>query len=907
MAENNTAATAGTNPSDDTGRHQVNNPNGLLGKWFPSVFGGQPPVAKQPDLSSTAQVTTATNQGAGGGRGSAASYANYNVDEAKNIVNKQVGGTAAKTYSPRPNPLDDYLSYTYGITLHVLTKDDYNKMVASPFNFTPTKTLISSAGRYGSTDFVSTGPRSFKTVGRDPAFKEDFYFENFKMETVVGLNANTRGTNAITMEFTIVEPYGMTLLDRIMDVNNTGLNGKNYLDMPYLLEINFFGSDDSGKLHKIAEHTKWIPIKLLGMKIKASVKGAEYAIQAVPFNHAANLETVQAIKTRMHISGSTIADYFAGTDKNSSDAAVAAFNEDTQRQEKKAVPAQDLTNQADNSGAGELDSQVNGNPGVREPEKATDKTQSQEPIVVNAKSFVAAYNAWFEAEQKKGSIEFADQIAFKFEDEILNSSIVDAKKNSVRRINETDSNTNAKSKDNDAVTANFDSVVHDLDPGTTINDVINNVIPQSKFFLDQTIDAATGKKESQEKAKDGETIKQQAKPFKMWKTVPTITLGKFDNKRNQWSKTITFNVGTYTAYQTRDDRLPKSPPPNPVKRYDYFYTGHNSSVINFDIDFNALYYTAHEVDRGATSAGAGPKQINQEEQNSDKVSKNKDPRKIDQTVNVSQSGNQSTSAGGATSRPEVLNAKSALQSIYTSSAGDMINLQMQIIGDPEFIKQDDLFISPQVIKSSGIPSDPGNPLVPGTTSIDMDSTEVYCWVTFRTPSDFNDTNGRYNLNSENKYAVSEFSGFYRLITVTSEFRGGKFTQTLNMVRQPDQDPVNVSIARPDVKSSGDTARESKNSQEAVEQQQTDNPAVPDKDVNPAVDASTPDQSNPAIEAARGPDGDGNTTPAPTLAQTNSSILSAITARNSDSAPPNTLASVAKSAPTFSVEENLPLP
>lgn len=837
-----TAATAGTNPSDDVSSNtststsavtvttqeqkNINNPTGVINQPAAVVIGG-------PSYS-----------GAGGGMN--AQQAEELNKKNQNVITK-VGGNQEKTFKESPNPLDAFSSYTYGLTLHVLTREDYNTMVGNPGNFKPTKTLISSAGRYQQT--------------RDPAFKDDFYFDNLKFETVIGLSANSRSTNVITLDFTIIEPYGMTLLDRIMDVNNTGLNGKNYLDMPYLLEINFFGADDSGKLQKIVDHTKWIPIKLTGMKIKASVKGAEYAISAVPFNHAANMETVQSIKTRIHVTASTVGDYFSMySDTSTGNSINDAIDEETKRKPKPVVK-QDNTNQGDTSGGSDVVNVAEGNAGitqtVRTPANATTTSANTAPITVNAKSFVAAYNGWFGAEYRKGNLGQPDVIEIRFNEsnakEISGSAIVDAKKNSARRVGETDAKTTAKSTNgNDAAMTDFNSIVHDLEPGTSVNEVINTVLSQSEYFLKQAIDTSSTTKDAKSKNVDNATTQQQAQPVKMWKIIPTIQLLKFDSERNQWAKRITFWINTFMAYQNRDDRLPKSPPPTAVKKYDYFYTGHNSSVIDFSIDFNALYYTAINVDRGATTTGAGASQKPEDTDNSDKPESKTDNHQVAQEVNHPVSGNQADAAGGGGQRSETQNARSALQSLYTSAGGDMINLKMQIIGDPEFIKQDDLYINPGNSSGVGQPSDPSSPYVPGTKSLDMDSGEIYCYVTFRTPKDFNDSTGMYDLNSSNAYSVSEFSGFYRILTVTSEFRGGKFTQTLDMVRQPKQDAINKSKnSNTDVKTVGDNERQVA----TVESQQAGNPAVSANNVNPSVNADTPTQPNQTRIATTGADGD----------------------------------------------------
>lgn len=878
-------------------------------------------IAKSGDTTnqpSAVVVSGPKYSGAGGGRGG---QGGVNVQQAeelnRNIANgvTKVGGNQTKTYAPSTNPLDAYASYTYGLTLHVLTREDYNTMVSNPKAFRPTKTLISSAGRYQDT--------------RDPEFKDDFYFEDLKFDTVIGLNANARGTNVITVDFTIIEPYGMTLLDRIINVNNVGLNGKNYLEMPYLLEISFFGGDDKGKMQKIADQTKWIPIKLTGFKIKASVKGAEYHISGVPFNHAANLETVQSIKTRMHVTASTVGDYFSmSSDTATNDSITAAIDEETKRQQKPAATPPVAHQSVSEANANTAKNGPVGRGGARTyntsnatssrvPAKATSssatdnnsKAASTQPITVNAKSFVAAYNGWFGAEYKKGNIGQPDIIEVRFDEssakEISNSTIVDAKKNSVRRVGETDAKTAAKSTSGkEAETAKFDSIVHDLDPGSTINDVLNTVLSQSKFFLDQVVDSSTSNKDPKAKSADSATTQDQAKPVKMWKIIPSIQLLKFDTERNQWAKRITFFVSLYTAYQNRDDRLPKSPPPNPVKKYDYFYTGHNSSVINFDIDFNALYFTAYNADRGATTAAAGTSQKPEDNANKDKPDSNADQHQIGQETRNITSGNQSDAAGGGAQRSETQNARSALQSIYTSAAGDMINLKMQIIGDPEFIKQDDIFINPANLLSGNAPNDPSNPYVPGTKSIDMDSSEIYCYVTFRTPKDFNDSNGMYDLNSSNKYSVSEFSGFYKIIKVGNEFRGGKFTQTLEMIRQPKQDPINKSkSSNSDVVSTGDAQRK----EETKQLQQAANPAVSAADASPAPAPETQSQPNPADKASKGADGDA-AAPQPATATSpgiTEQFQSPLNTNNKEFAPPPQLAGVANSGKTVAIGDSPP--
>ena len=91
----------------------------------------------------------------------------------KPVSEPQSNGDFA-SQKPIENPLHEYASYTYNLSLHMLAIDEYNEIInnnfknTNPAPYVPKNVLISGAGRYNSTDFV-----------RNKNFKEDFYFEDF--------------------------------------------------------------------------------------------------------------------------------------------------------------------------------------------------------------------------------------------------------------------------------------------------------------------------------------------------------------------------------------------------------------------------------------------------------------------------------------------------------------------------------------------------------------------------------------------------------------------------------------------------------------------------------------------------------------------------------------------------------
>lgn len=86
------------------------------------------------------------------------------------------------------------------------------------------------------------------------------------------------------------------------------------------------------------------------------------------------------------------------------------------------------------------------------------------------------------------------------------------------------------------------------------------------------------------------SVKPDPKPL-MWFTVTAnVTKAEWDNVRSDWAYHITYFFETSripdmpTAYTSNTNVYG-----GPVKRYDYFLTGLNSEVIDFKIDFNYLY------------------------------------------------------------------------------------------------------------------------------------------------------------------------------------------------------------------------------------------------------------------------------------------------------------------------------
>lgn len=680
--------------------------------------------------------------------------------------------------APIDNPLHAYPNYTYGLSLHTMTPDEYNELAnKGPKNFSPNRkrTLISSASRYHQT--------------RIDSFQDDFYFENFKMETIIGLTQQAQGTNAIKLDFTIIEPTGLTLLNRLIDINLTELGATSYVEIPYLIEINFFGYDDDGKVVILSDHTKFIPVKLIDLKIKASIKGGVYEVSAVPFNHTAYLESSTASPANFQVTAKSLTEFFSDESINEYSYDLERLGDTAHETPKDGV---DAATQGNNDVRTFKPTRGNQVPGAR---TAVGRTgggfiptpKRRSPASIKITSYVAAYNAWQQQAKKNGAQATADVIKVAFSPEIQAlDTIVYSKKNPSDKApakSSADAQARAKNETGDrtnkppAVGPDFERQIFNINAGTSLTALITQTVMNSEYILKQITDPSTvDMSKATDAAKFSVVVKKGT--VQWFKIIPKVILGEYDNIRHEYQKTITYHVVTFSYENSKDPRLLWSFPKGYAKKYDYMYTGKNNDIIDFDIDFNTLYFTAAQSD---LSKG---EQVSKQQISDADNSNNSTmvvlpgtgvmPNKVKSISDAAGTGILNASTDSQKKQSQLIS-----QSLLSTPRGDMLNLKLKIIGDPQFIKQDDILENP-----SQLDYDSTKTLSAVSNSLVMDAGEIYCYVTFKTPVDIDENTGL--LRQEGKYVESVFSGYYRVLRVESEFSGGRFLQLLDLVRQFNQ-------------------------------------------------------------------------------------------------------------------------
>ena len=665
--------------------------------------------------------------------------------------------------TPLKNPLHSYASYTYGLSLHLLTAEEYNKIV-SDGEYRPNRVLIASAGRYNNTPGESQFIRS-------PYFKEDFYFDRFNLETVIGLNAASRNSNAVNYDFTLVEPYGFTLIDRIIaQCNDPSINCNNYLDMPYLLQIDFFGINDQGEIEgKIPNTTKRIPIRLNQIDVNITERGTEYHIKGSPYGHSAfDLSTITT-PANFEVQARTVGQFFSATEQSSVDQTKVqretAQNSLYQTSEGKLVSNGQFVN------TNELNSAL-----------LSLQTRIEIGLV---KSYGTALNNWQKAAYDTGKIGANDKYFFKFLDkEIENSPFTSGplstpKDTGMSTITRTDS---IKKSNLGANTNDYDPNlrIFQVNAGTYIDRVISWVIRNSQWMTDQ-ISIPDGVADPEVYLQEQASKKNQ--PLWWFKVIPSVRLIKFDNVRKVWSREITYFIQKYRVENVKVDVGPQGTTKVPVKAYNYIYTGKNDDILDLDIKFNALYYNALTIYRNNLTKVVPPATATEEKikDNPDNYKgSNQDPNAIMPLVMKPVTLDASGRASGGSITAKQVAVADLEESLMTLSQADMMNVQLKIIGDPQFIKQDELFWTPTNKELDLEAKTNPDPRLTFDGSLIMDKGEVYVSLVFKTPVDIDESTGM--LRQDGKTNISLFSGMYRVLTVKNEFSKGQFLQTLNLVR-----------------------------------------------------------------------------------------------------------------------------
>lgn len=750
-------------------------------------------------------------------------------DESKTAAVGTQTTKKSKYFPTLYNPLHNYASYTYSISLHSLSKQEFNQSMVDPLSWVPENTLIAGAGRRGVAGFT-----------RNEFFHEDFYIDNLSFETTAAGSGEAKGTsNILELKFDIFEPFGMTLVSRLMEVAasprqqaiidaspNTANTSGNWTELLYMIQIDFFGYWDDGVPQSLTDLTKYIPVKITGMKMRTGAKGTEYNVIAVPTPSVAFNPDILSTPVAFEVQASTLSEFF---DTGVIEESIYSdqFREDKEREEARAKEEEDEAKK-------DVDTKSRDNtkkdPGDTKSAAKKADDEAKEKSMYKVRSYTAAYNAWNASIVENKYSNSYNEIRVVFADEILaKERIVQPAVQAVNQTPTTDrggkGDTAPAKKTARAIAGIADSGPNtelgkfSIAAGDTITNVIDRVMQQTDYWRDQFIDPtkmeqdlladsgfdASATFDSIKKASSIEGQAAKKDVVRSWKICPRVEYKEYDEIAGRWTCITTWYVIVDIKYNRSFPNAPRAFPVGWHRRYDYIYTGKNIDILDWQIDFDFGDITNVVIDRGKGQATAGaqasPGQEDDTEQDPDRVKELSTSESVD--VDQKESAKKTkpgtgvnpvtyryipedakASATGNMRKDSTAQLAGAMYSHVYSSAASHSKLKLKIVGDPCYIKQDEIFYPPDLkITSSSLHSGEQAYLLGGT--IRQDGAPVHARITFKSPVDVDPESGLMRENS--KFQTMTISGLYDLIKCVNTFSHGKFEQDLEFTRLADQD------------------------------------------------------------------------------------------------------------------------
>jgi hypothetical protein len=613
---------------------------------------------------------------------------------------------ATPTAKARTNVLHDYANYTYNLQLWSIGKDDFNKIAQGSIGPDSAGSIIKN----GKLLISNGGFNDVDKNSRSSAFGNDMAIDNLEIETVVGNKGpQARGTDAVKFKFEIIEPYSVTLLDRLYELAKSQALGADFKQLIYVLKIQFFGYDDLGN-PKVIDATKYFPFTLTSIHFSVTHKGALYSCEAIPVQNLALTILDNQIPMHLELVGEKVKDLFNAKEIEPTKASGNARS--------------DTTPQPSNQ---------------------------NNTVVTKGLAQALADNEKLKVDN--GSQKIANEYLFEFTKDLANASILNTKTpNDLAKTYPSskgaEGQKNLQAGQQGTLQQDTQYGTLKIQAGTKITDLIGRVLTQTDFMQNQVQKNAP---------KD--------KPVIMWKIIPKVEILGYDDLTATTARRTTYTVVSYEHYGEDHPNMGQAPMSNAtvVKNYEYIYTGNNRDVIKAAIDFKASFYEPRNAVK-STYVGENPNDVQIEDNN-------KDLRIIKPGILLTNGLANQQNSGDSTST-EQRTVVGEMMSKMFDSVGDMVTLDIEIVGDPDWLQQDNILYSTNVDSST-------KTLTDGTINF-QNSTTAFLFK-FKTPyaTDYDPVTGIFGLGNA---TTSVFSGYYLVTRVVSSFRKGRFTQKLDNYR-----------------------------------------------------------------------------------------------------------------------------
>jgi hypothetical protein len=684
--------------------------------------------------------------------------------------------------TPQPNVLDRFSSYTYSASVYLMSNVQHQQFVRkSKKNLNGYFLLFQSGGAptnkggfQGAVAGTASNTENLNDVemqdfGRNPAFPQDFYIDSITIENALP-GKLTQSPHFVTdLKFTVVEPGNITLLDRlyqaVQDVAQVDGDNQpiNYTAAAYLMVIRWYGYDINGNPVAVgaadpntgltdpnAVVEKFIPFIITNINWQVSSRLVTYDFECAPISQwVAGSTRRGTIPFDAELSAKTVSELL-GNDVQY----VAA-----------TAPAADPGATTTTGGQGGVfanpnysQSAITGSAATSAPPKASTAPTSSLTL---KQGLMGAMNAYQQQLVKDGIYNVADTYSIDFgkhpdyPNYDIGQSLLKLTGNAVTQGNTpmgvaTSQNPN---QGLNPATNPMDSIARKwpITSGMQLVQIIDQAVRKSSYIYDQqliTIDTATNKEVPNPNAD---------KKIMMWYEISMEAYqGKYDRKRNDFAYDIFFFVTPYPLQNFDSKYFPLTDFRGIHKAYPYWFTGQNTAVIDFTASFNSLYnITVTGTKKGDNGA---------------------DILRADTTASMREipfythAPSSTQDRQGEEGRALEAQANAAE---YLYSPADMGTCSLRIVGDPAWIQQGSMSggVSTKEFSYSAFLPD---------GSINFDAQQVMFEISWQRPNDYDLNTGLADPyaggNTKDRLPIQ--STVYSAQKVTSEFRQGKFEQTI---------------------------------------------------------------------------------------------------------------------------------
>ena len=311
----------------------------------------------------------------------------------------------------------------------------------------------------------------------------------------------------------------------------------------------------------------------------------------------------------------------------------------------------------------------------------------------------------------------------------------------------TNPNTAAAKIDPAQQQVNTNSQIWQVTAGTQIIQLIDQIMRSSSYITGQqnaqispVYDPKTGLQTQTANPKPGNGTTAWYKV-----TLQAKDLG-YDNIRKDHAYNMTFIVAPYAITQMASQYFPDSRYRGSHKSYNYWFTGLNTQILNFEQEYNSYYRltltgTGKDLSKGTTH----------------------DFRDQYRRTYMATSENRGQGQAGYTNEA----ADNGASFLYSPTDQSKVNLK--IVGDPAWMQQGEVGIG-MVANAFNF-----NPYLADGT-INYDSQEIVFDVSFNAPQDYNFSTGIVDVNSKTGQPQENFT--YTAIKCKNTFSKGRFEQQL---------------------------------------------------------------------------------------------------------------------------------